>query len=853
MIISIGKSRKDLRWHNTEISWAEFVDRLRDPYRSHETVKEYKAMTKDERGRAKDIGGFVGGALNGGRRKAEAVLNRCMVTLDLDDAGTTAWEDAAMWGWTMVMYSTHSHTPEKPRLRLVLPLDRVVGVEEYQAIARRVGEYIGFEQLDLSTFEPSRLMYWPSCPSDGEYVFREQAGTILCVDEILRSYGRDDAWRDTRLWPTGKTEEVVRLREAKRQGDPTEKPGIVGLFCRTYDVPAAIDTFLPEIYTEGSHGRYTYAAGSTADGKVLYEDGAFLYSHHGTDPCGGQLVNAFDLVRIHRFGELDGDGSEDMEITRRESYKRMAAFAAEDPEVKKTSAQEKLAEVEERFGDLAGVSDADAGDNENWQAQLTVDKKTGEIQPTIQNACILLRNLPDFKGKLGYNPMSDVITVKGELPWWDKQKYDRLEDMFKDDPDDPNAVVPPKLTQDGESPWEEKDWPSYYAYFEPLGFQTRGSHNGILDHALRIVSQENTYHPIRSYLSSLKWDGVKRLDTMFIRWLGAEDTKLDREITRLWMIAGVDRVMRPGCQFDEILITCGPQGIGKSRMLRLLARGFFTNSITALTMDKGTAEKLQGMWIVELGELDGMKKGEQTQIKNFVTATDDRFRGAYARAAVTHPRQCILAGTSNEASFLRDSTGERRYWIMPVTGTGDNGEMVGFREEVDQLWAEAVAAWKRRMMEFRAPAQRLEDIDLCLYLKDPALRRAMDNRQLGYKLPEEDREEIDGYLETLRPANWYDMSAADRRDFISGDWIGDPGVCTLRLDRISVKEIRCELFRERVEDTGRKSSRSYRIVDILDSTPGWRKAGKYVDKFYGTGARQYWVRIGSAEDRNTAY
>ena len=244
MIISIGKSRKDIRWHNTELSWAEFLARLETPYRSHETVREYKTMSKDEKGRAKDIGGFVGGALTTGRRKASNVLNRSLVTLDLDDAAPGAWDDAALWGWTMVMYSTHSHTPEKPRLRMVFPLDRTVTVDEYQAIARRVAEYVGIEQMDTSTYEPSRLMYWPSCPSDGEYVFRAQEGEVICADEILHTYGLDEAWKDSRLWPTAKTEAVVRVSEAKKQGDPTEKPGIVGLFCRTYDIHDAVPALI---------------------------------------------------------------------------------------------------------------------------------------------------------------------------------------------------------------------------------------------------------------------------------------------------------------------------------------------------------------------------------------------------------------------------------------------------------------------------------------------------------------------------------------------------------------------------------------------------------------------------------
>ena len=284
-------------------------------------------------------------------------------------------------------------------------------------------------------------------------------------------------------------------------------------------------------------------------------------------------------------------------------------------------------------------------------------------------------------------------------------------------------------------------------------------------------------------------------------------------------------------------------------MLRMLARGFFTNSIRAADMSKQTAELLQGMWIVEMGELDGMKKGDQTQIKNFITATTDRYRGAYTRTAETHPRQCILAGTSNEASFLRDDTGERRYWIMPVTGTGDDGTMFGFKDEVDQLWAEAVHMWKTRMLERRLPGQRLEDVELCLYLEDKKLAKQMEARQMGYKLPEEDRDEIEGYLETLRPANWYELSASDRKRFAQGDWIGEESACTLRRDRISVKEIRCELFGERTEDTGKKTSKSLRIVDILDSMPGWRKAGKARDPAYGSGAHQYWVRKGTEMDR----
>lgn len=846
MIISIGKSRKDTRWHNTEISWEEFIGRLKTPHRSHETVREYKSMTKDEKGRAKDIGGFVGGEISNGRRKAENILNRCMVTLDLDDAGSAAWEDAAMWGWRMACYSTHSHTPEKPRLRMVFPLDRAVSVDEYQAIARKVAEYVGIEQMDVSTYEPSRLMYWPSCPSDGEYVFRCQDGETINADEILEAYGRDEAWRDSRLWPVAKTEDVVRVREAKRQGVPGEKPGIVGLFCRAYDIHSAIDTFLPGVYVEGDKGRYTYVAGSTADGAVIYEDGAFLYSHHGTDPCGGKLVNAFDLVRIHMFGELDDKSDEDTDITKTASYKRMCEFAAEDAGVLETQMRERAEQSNAAFADLSGgVTDVpdeteDAEDTA-WFKTLRRDPKTGEIEECLTNAQILVRNLPDFKGKLGYNPMTDSITVAGDLPWRKRrrelnkhyQANQSLDDIFA--VDDTAGAEP-------DSEWTEKDWPDFYAYMETYGFMTgKRKDNGMLENAVFTVAQEQTYHPIKSYLESLEWDGTERLDTMFVRWLGAEDCELNRVITRLWMVAAVDRIVRPGCQFDQIIITCGPQGIGKSRLLRLLAKGFFTNSVTGINMSKQTAELLQGMWIVELGELDGMRKGEQTQIKNFITSTVDRYRGAYARKAVNHPRQCVLAGTSNEGSFLRDDTGERRYWIMPVQGGGDRGELKGFAEEVDQLWAEAVVRWKERMRQFRTPGQKQSDVNLYLYLKDDEMEEEMEKRRQGHKLPDSDRIDVAGYLDTLRPDNWNEMSAGDRRMFAQGDWIGDPKCCTYRIDKVCIKELRYELF-------GGRNDKDLRIGDILDSLPGWKKGGQGRNRAYANWPMPMWVRTGSAAD-----
>lgn len=866
MKIATARQKTSKRWRTQEISWPQLLNRLRSPLRTGETTREYKAMGKADKDRAKEAaGGFVGGALNGGQRKTETVRERWLITLDADRGKVGAWSRAtALVEYRMACYSTHSHTPEAPRLRWIVPVDRPMAPDEYPAVARKVAQWLDIESMDPTTYEVARLMYWPTCSLDGEYEFREQDGPVLSVDEVLRSYGDGDAWKDTTLWPVARTEQEIRKRAREKAGDPLEKQGMVGMFCRTFDVEDAIDTFLPEVYAPtNTPGRYTYTGGSTAGGAIVYDQGRFLYSNHATDPCCGMSVNAFDLVRIHKFGQLDDECEEETAATKLPSYGAMTKWAAQLPEIREMATKERLEAVAQDFGDLAEASEdtqdggapgcAEDGGGQgqpekDWKSKLTLDEKTGGIEETIHNAVLLLRNLPDFAGKLGYNPMSDTITVKGELPWWGKKSQERLSSFLPGwgETDGVGATEGPEA--EPLATWEEVDWSSLYAYFERLGFPTRGKTNGVLDHAVQIVTKENSFHPIRSYLKSLEWDGVERLDTMFIRWLGAEDTRLNREITRLWMLAGVDRVMRPGCQFDSVLITCGPQGIGKTRMLRQLARGFFTNSVDKLTVSKDTGEKLQGVWIVELGELDGMRRGEVTATKNFLTTTVDRYRSAYARTAVDHPRQCIFAGTSNEASFLRDSTGERRFWIMPVEGTGDQGRLSGFSEEVDQIWAEAMARWAERMQACRVPGQPWEAVDLCLYLQDPVLQRDMMLVQAGFKLPEEDRDAVEAYLDEPRPRNWYDMDVAARRDFAQDIWIGDRETCTLQINRISVRELRCELFGERLEDAGRKSSRSLRLTDIMDTVPGWRKAGRQRVRGYKYSLTQTWVRIGSEED-----
>ena len=187
--LSIGNSRTSKKWNTEEMELDTFKDRIKNTVRTAETTEQYKKMGKAEQDNIKDVGGFVMGRLKNGRRKKDCVISRSAITLDMDYAKNEAVEELELLGpYLCYIYSTHKHTSEKPRLRLIIPLSREVSPDEYIAISRMVASDIGMELFDDTTYEPSRLMYWPSTSSDGDFFFDEIEGDILNPDEVLERY-----------------------------------------------------------------------------------------------------------------------------------------------------------------------------------------------------------------------------------------------------------------------------------------------------------------------------------------------------------------------------------------------------------------------------------------------------------------------------------------------------------------------------------------------------------------------------------------------------------------------------------------------------------------------------------------
>lgn len=778
MRLSIGNSRMDKKWNLAEMELSEFRDRISQTRRTAETVEQYRKLGKAKQDDIKDVGGFVLGTLKGGRRKKDCVLTRSGLSLDMDYATPDIIEQIEMFfSFQCYIYSTHKHTPEKPRLRLIIPLAREVTPDEYCAVARKVADEIGIELFDDTTYEPSRLMYWPSTSSDGEFIFHEITGTLLDPDVELAKY---HDWHNTAEWPVSKRQQTIVNRDIKKQADPLEKPGMVGAFCRTYSITDAIDTFLQDVYKHSSmSGRYDYIPADSQAGVVIYEE-RFAYSHHATDPACGKLMNAFDVVRIHKFGLQDAKADEDTDPAKLPSFKAMQEFVLQDNRVKVQLAKERTQAAQTEF--------ESESDDEDWQTVLELDKQ-GKVKDTLTNIAAILRHDPQLQN-IVYNEFKCMVDVIGDLPW--------------------------KQVKPG---WGDTDISCAKLYFERV--YGIWSPTKFKDALLAVVSAERLYHPIKEYFETLQWDGTERVDTLLIDYLGAEDTQYVRAVTRKTLAAAVARVYEPGIKFDSILVLNGPQGIGKSTLFTLLGKQWYSDSLSITDMkDKTAAEKLQGYWILELGELAGMKKVDVETMKSFVTRTDDKFRQSYGVVVESHPRSCIIVGSTNsEGGFLRDITGNRRFWPVHVSG---NGKFHPWElTEVDQIWAEAIE-------RYRAGEE--------LYLKG---RVAADAYAMQQDAMESDDREgvIADYLETLLPENWDKMDLFQRRSFLGGsEFDGAPKAGTVRREKVCIMEIWCECFGK--ERQNLKRSDSYEVESILMKVGGWEpiqglKSGKTRFPLYG--------------------
>ena len=412
----------------------------------------------------------------------------------------------------------------------------------------------------------------------------------------------------------------------------------------------------------------------------------------------------------------------------------------------------------------------------SWTDQLTLNKN-GRACNTLCNMRLILENDEDFQG-IVFNQLADSLEVRGSVPW---------ERSAKDWRDVDDAQLMCLIDE-------------RYGSFTQNNYRT----------ALSKVTDDRSYHPIRDYFASLpEWDNTPRIDTLLIDYFGADDTPYVRAVTRKILCAAVRRIYEPGIKFDHILVLNGPQGIGKSTFISKLGMEWYSDSLSISDMnDKTAAEKLQGYWIHEIGELAGIRKADIDKVKAFISRQDDKYRASYGRRVSAHPRQCIFFGTTNaENGFLRDVTGNRRFWTVRTPGTGAKKPWDITQDDIDQIWAEAL---------------HLADQGEKLFLSHELAEYAKCEQAAA--MEHDDREGlVSDYLELPLPENWNSLNIYDRQDYIrSQRWL-NTSVNVRKREFISNIEIWCECFGKDKADFQHRNS--FEISAIMERIGGWEKTG----------------------------
>ncbi len=299
------------------------------------------------------------------------------------------------------------------------------------------------------------------------------------------------------------------------------------------------------------------------------------------------------------------------------------------------------------------------------------------------------------------------------------------------------------------------------------------------------------------------------MEDIFIKYLKADDTEYVRTVTRKTFAAAVARIYSPGIKYDCVTVLDGGQGIGKSTIIKdLVTSEFYSETLSLTDMeDKAGAEKLQGFWAVEIGELAGMKKADVEKVKAFLSVCDDKYRPSYGRVVESHPRQCIIIATVNgERGYLRDITGNRRFWIIKLHQKKQKQKWDFTPEFRAQFWAEAKEIWKSG-----------EE----LFLRDEMLEEAEKIQQSAMEVDERVGM-VEEYLNTMLPDDWDSMDLFQRRNFLQGTEFGIPvhKGSELRTE-VSNAEIWCECFGKSLQEL--KPTDSYSIAALMSQIPGWER------------------------------
>lgn len=700
-------------------------------------------------------------------------------------------------------YSSISSTEAHPRFRLVIPFEGAWNKDRYEVVARRLAKKIGgLEYLDLSSVKPQQPQMLPVKVNGGDYWYREFDGTLLdpadIYDEIASEMKNPD---HPESFDRREGEKVAR---PKNPYSGKSKPGIFAAICETYTPEEIIEEYLSDAYIKTNEGEYHYHRSEdwNSAGAVISDDGQMVFCMNGEKNPACQftgrtpaVVNSFDLLRYEMFPPEDASQEAEKE-SRKQAIEFFKNKSSRKREIKnRVKEYEKSEMFKAREDQIVGSgSESEKEALANLFERLEKNEKTGAVKSTGTNIRTIISEDPRLAGKVYYNEFDQYITMGEPMPWVDPEKRK-------------TPCV-----------WRDSDDAELRLFLERVyGIRSAAA----TEDALVSVAHEHSRHPVKEFILKAEWDGVPRLDTVFIDYFKTDDNIYYREAARMFFAGAVKRIFEPGCKHDICIVIHGAQGIGKSTFLSRIAGEEFHKD-DKLQLSRGNAkdamEQIQDSFIYEIAELQGYENSLD-DVKGFISKRFDSYRAPYAKRKVTSPRHTVFAATSNNAAFLRDPTGERRFWPIQSRAAYDDPEnypektifenWMDYDDEhtltddmIAQLWAEAYTIYKNG---------EAEKIDLS---RDAKI--ILEEIQAAYKFEDGEKQLILNYLTAPIPDNYMDVTKAEKQNWWRAieEGVGVTGTPRLR-EYTSTVEIQAILLDRKTDNRV-----SRKISKILSNTIG---------------------------------